>query len=157
MTNKDKYPVTRYVKWEKIVKEKEDGGYYHIPEFIRSPECAYDTIVELTDCERETQEVFGVVSLNTKNRVLGCEIIHKGSVNASIVHPRDVYKLALLKGATSIMVFHNHPSGDPKESREDVEVTKRLVEAGKLLGIELLDHIIVGEGCFNSLREKGFI
>ncbi|WP_180230065.1 JAB domain-containing protein [Bacillus sp. AFS073361] len=157
-TAKEKYPTARYVKFERIVREKSEGGYYHIPEAIRSPQDAYDTIIELTDAERETQEIFGVVSLNTKNKVLGCEVIHKGSVNASIVHPRDVYKLALLKGATSIMVFHNHPSGNPAPSREDIDVTKRLVECGKLLGIELIDHIIVGDdGDYVSLRDKGYI
>lgn len=157
-SNKEKYPTARYVKFERIIREKDVAGYYHIPEYIRSPEDAYDTIVELTQADRETQEIFGVISLNTKNKVLGCEVIHKGSVNASIVHPRDVYKLALLKGATSIMVFHNHPSGNPAPSREDIDVTKRLNDCGKLLGVELLDHIIVGDdGDFVSLREKGYV
>lgn len=158
LNNKDKYPTPRYVKFERIVREKEVAGYFHIPETITCPEAAYDTIIELTEANRETQEIFGVISLNTKNKVLGCEIVHKGSVNSSIVHPRDVYKLALLKGATSIMVFHNHPSGNPTPSREDIDVTERLVEGGRLLGIELIDHIIVGDdGNYVSLKEKGYI
>lgn len=154
-TNKDKYPTARYVKFEKLIREKSEAGYYHIPEACNSPESAYDTIIELTQADRETQEVFGVISLNTKMKVLGCEIIHKGSVNSSIVTPRDVFKQALLKGAVSIMVFHNHPSGDPFRSREDIDVTKRLAEAGKLMGIELIDHIIVGDDKFYSLKERG--
>ncbi|WP_306010495.1 JAB domain-containing protein [Bacillus sp. MMSF_3328] len=154
-TNKEKYPTARYVKFEKVVREKEEAGYYHIPEACNSPERAYDTIIELTQANRETQEVFGVISLNTKMRVLGCEIIHKGSVNSSIVTPRDVFKQALLKGATSIMVFHNHPSGDSFRSQEDIQVTRRLAEAGKLMGIELIDHIIVGDDEFYSLKDRG--
>lgn len=158
ITNKEKYPTARYVKFERIVREKMEGGYFHIPEAITSPEAAFDTIIELTQADRETQEIFGVISLNTKMKVLGCEVIHKGSVNASIVTPRDVFKLALLKGATCIMVFHNHPSGNPAPSDEDKEVTRRLVECGKLLGVELIDHIIVGDdGDFVSLRDRGVI
>lgn len=156
VVNEVKYPTQRYVKFERIVKEKVKGGYYHIPEAVRCPEDAFDTVIELTECHKETQEVFIVMSLNTKNKVIGCDIIHKGSFNASIVHPRDVYKTALLNGASSIMVFHNHPSEDPTPSREDLHVTKRLQEAGKIIGVELLDHIIVGnEKDFVSLKEKG--
>ncbi|MEH7114546.1 JAB domain-containing protein [Neobacillus niacini] len=155
LTNKDKYPVTRYVKFEKVVREKIEGGYYHIPEACNSPERMYDTIIELTDAARETQEIFGVISLNTKMKVLSCTIIHKGSVNSSIVTPRDVFKEALTAGATSIAVFHNHPSGDSFRSSEDIEVTKRLHEAGKIMGIDLVDHIIVGDDEFYSLKEHG--
>jgi DNA repair protein RadC len=154
---KDKYPTARYVKFEKLIREKEVAGYFHIPDAIGSPQDAFDTIVELTKCDRETQEVFGVLSLNTKNKVIGCEIIHKGSVNASIVAPRDVFKQVLLKGATSFMIFHNHPSGDSFRSNEDIQVTKRLKEVGQLMGIELLDHIIVGDDEFYSMRDRGDI
>ena len=158
MTNKEKYPTARYVKFEKLLREKEEAGYYHIPEAITSPDSAFDTIIELTQCDRETQEVLGLLSLNTKMRVIGCEIIHKGSVNASIVTPRDVFKMALMKGATSIMIFHNHPSGNPEPSTEDKEVTRRLAECGKMLGVELLDHIIVGDDDrYVSLRDRGII
>jgi DNA repair protein RadC len=77
--------------------------------------------------------------------------------NASIVHPREVYREAIKRSAASIIVIHNHPSGDPTPSQEDIHVTRRLTESGKMIGIELLDHIIIGDCTFTSLREKGYI
>jgi DNA repair protein RadC len=153
-----KYPTKRYIKLERVIKEKLKGGYYHIPEAISSPDCAFDTIMGIANLEEETQEVFGILALNTKNKVVGFDIIHRGSLNASIVHPRDVFKSLLLKNAASFMCFHNHPSGDPQPSREDINVTERLVEAGKIIGIDMLDHIITGdEGKYVSLKEKGYL
>ncbi len=95
--------------------------------------------------------------LNTKNQVLHKKTVFIGSLNASIVHPREVYKEALRRSAASIICIHNHPSGDPSPSREDIEVTKRLNECGKILGIDLLDHLIIGENKFVSLKEKGYL
>ena len=80
-----------------------------------------------------------------------------GSLNASIVHPREVFKEAFRRSAASIICLHNHPSGDPSPSREDIEVTKRLVECGKIMGIEIFDHLIIGENKFVSLKEKGYL
>ncbi len=106
----------------------------------------------------EDREVFLVMMLNTKNQIIGLHRAHVGSLNASIVHPRDVMKSAILNNAASIIVSHQHPSGDPTPSREDVEVTKRLAEAGKILGIEVLDHVIVTHtGKHVSLKEKGYL
>jgi DNA repair protein RadC len=152
----EKYPTKRYLKFERVVREKVEGGYYHIPEHIRCPETCFDTIMGVMDLERETQEIFGILILNTKNKVIGVEVVHKGSLNSSLVHPRDVFLRAVTANAASIVCFHNHPSGNPEPSREDIEVTKRLKEAGQILGIEVLDHIITGEdGRFYSLKEKG--
>ncbi|MBT9248276.1 RadC family protein [Bacillus halotolerans] len=122
---------------------------------IRSPQDAYDLFKSFL--EDKDREHFIVVSLDTKNQPVSINICHIGSLNASIVSPREVMKSAILSSAASIMVAHNHPSGETTESREDVEVTKRLAEAGKLMGIELLDHIIIGNGTYNSLKEKGVI
>ncbi|KMK77949.1 MULTISPECIES: RadC family protein [Bacillaceae] len=122
---------------------------------IRSPQDAYDLFKSFL--EDKDREHFIVVSLDTKNQPVSINICHIGSLNASIVSPREVMKSAILSSAASIMVAHNHPSGETTESREDVEVTKRLAEAGKLMGIELLDHIIIGDGKYNSLKEKGVI
>jgi DNA repair protein RadC len=80
-----------------------------------------------------------------------------GSLNASIVHPREVFKEALRRSAASLICVHNHPSGDPTPSREDIEVTRRLVECGQMLGIEVLDHLIIGEKKYVSLKEKGYL
>ncbi|WP_394185106.1 RadC family protein [Metabacillus halosaccharovorans] len=122
---------------------------------IRSPQDAYDLLKSFL--EDKDREHFIVVSLDTKNQPVSINICHIGSLNASIVSLREVMKSAILSSAASIMVAHNHPSGETTESREDVEVTKRLAEAGKLMGIELLDHIIIGDGKYNSLKEKGVI
>jgi DNA repair protein RadC len=106
----------------------------------------------------EDREVFLVMMLNTKNEVVGLHKAHIGSLNASMVHPRDVMKCAILNNAASIILSHQHPSGDPTPSREDIEVTKRLVEAGRILGIEVLDHVIVTyKGNHLSLKEKGYL
>lgn len=103
------------------------------------------------------REHFKVILLNTKNHVLGIESISVGSLNASLVHPRELFKKAILKSAAGIILVHNHPSGDPQPSEEDKQVTCRMKEAGEIIGIEVLDHIIIGDGRFVSLRERGVI
>ncbi|MFJ5621759.1 DNA repair protein RadC [Peribacillus loiseleuriae] len=122
---------------------------------IRSPEDGANYCME--EMRFLSQEHFITLYLNTKNQVLHKQTIFIGSLNASIVHPREVYKEAFRRSAASILCLHNHPSGDPSPSREDIEVTKRLVECGKIIGIELLDHIIIGEHKFVSLKEKGYL
>lgn len=122
---------------------------------VRSPE---DAAKYLSDMSLLDQEHFDVIFLNTKNVVIGRKTIFKGSLNASIVHPREIYREALKIGAASIIAAHPHPSGDPSPSREDIEVTKRLAEVGKTVGIELIDHVIIGEnGRYTSLKEKGYL
>lgn len=103
------------------------------------------------------REYFIVLCLDTKNQPTAINVCHIGSLNASIVHPREVLKPAITSNAASIIVAHNHPSNDPTPSREDIEVTKRLAEAGKIIGVELLDHVIVCSDSFVSLKEKGYI
>ncbi|MBS3938901.1 MAG: DNA repair protein RadC [Peptococcaceae bacterium] len=105
----------------------------------------------------EAKERFFALQLNTKNVVLGLEEVSVGSLNASIVHPREVFRPAIRQSAASIIVAHNHPSGDPTPSPEDIEVTRRLTEAGKILGIVVLDHIIFGNGVILSLKDKGLM
>jgi DNA repair protein RadC len=122
---------------------------------IRSPEDGAKYM--MNDMRFLSQEHFVCLYLNTKNQVLHKQTIFIGSLNASIVHPREVYKEALRRSAASIICLHNHPSGDPTPSREDIEVTKRLSESGKIIGIDLLDHLIIGENKFVSLKEKGYL
>jgi len=122
---------------------------------IRSPEDGANYVMH--DMRFLSQEHFVCIYLNTKNQVLHKKTVFIGSLNASIVHPREVFKEALRRSAASIICAHNHPSGDPTPSREDIEVTKRLLECGKLLGIDLLDHIIIGENKFVSMKEKGYV
>ncbi|RKQ37915.1 RadC family protein [Oceanobacillus halophilus] len=122
---------------------------------IRSPDDGADYIME--EMRTLKQEHFVVLFLNTKNQVIHRQTIFIGSLNASIVHPREVYREAVKRSAASIIVAHNHPSGDPSPSQEDIQVTKRLVESGKMIGIELLDHLIIGDRKFVSLKEKGYL
>lgn len=125
---------------------------------VRSPDDGARAFREVFDVSAMTKEHFLLATLNTKNEIIGMHVIHIGSVNASVVHPREVFQQALLNNASSIIVAHNHPSGDPTPSREDIEVTKRLAEAGKLIGIDCLDHLVIGdENRFVSLKEKGYL
>ncbi len=103
------------------------------------------------------KEQFLVVLLNNKNKVLGTELISEGSLSSSIVQPREGFKPAILQRAACVVVAHNHPSGDPKPSENDREITKILAQAGKVLGIPLLDHLIIGDGTYYSFQENGAI
>ncbi len=103
------------------------------------------------------KEYFKIILLDTKNHIISVEEVSVGSLNSSIVHPREIFTLPIKKSAAAIILVHNHPSGDPHPSREDLDVTNRLVEAGKILGIAVLDHIIVGEGKYLSFKEMGFM
>ncbi len=122
---------------------------------IRSPEDGAKYVMD--EMRFLSQEHFVCIYLNTKNQVLHKKTVFIGSLNASIVHPREVFKEAMRRSAASIICFHNHPSGDPNPSREDIDVTQRLTECGKIIGIDLLDHIIIGDQKFVSLKEKGYV
>ena len=102
-------------------------------------------------------EQFRILLLNTKNVIIACEEVSRGSLNSSIVHPREVFNRAIKRSAAAIILIHNHPSGDPTPSQEDINITRRLVEVGRLVGIEVLDHLIIGDGVFTSLKEKGYV
>ncbi|HOH89837.1 MAG TPA: DNA repair protein RadC [Bacillota bacterium] len=101
------------------------------------------------------KEHMKLVLLNVKCNLISVEEISVGSLNASIVHPREVFNPAIRKSSASIIMVHNHPSGDPAPSSEDISITARIAEAGKLIGIELVDHIIIGDGKYVSMKEKG--
>ncbi len=105
----------------------------------------------------QKKEKFITLCLDTKNQILKEEVVSIGSLNASIVHPREVFKSALMESSASVIMVHNHPSGDPSPSREDIMVTEKMVEGGKLLGIDVLDHIIIGDGKYVSLKDEGFV
>ena len=103
------------------------------------------------------KEHFCVIFLDTQNRIIGKEIVSIGTLNASLIHPRETFRTAIRKNCCSIIVAHNHPSGSLEPSPEDLHVTKRLRAAGQLLGIELLDHVIVTATAFCSFREQGLL
>lgn len=111
----------------------------------------------MEDMRHEKQELMKLLMLNTKAKLVGETNISKGTVNASLITPRELFIEALQKNAVSIVIMHNHPSGDPTPSREDMLTTKRILDAGALIGIELLDHIIIGNNCYVSFREEGML
>lgn len=123
---------------------------------VRTPEDIVNLVaVDLAGLKRE---VFLILLLNTRHKLLKVETISVGSLAAAIVHPREVFRPAVLAAASAIALAHNHPSGDPEPSAEDLEITTRLRDAGRLLGIEVLDHVILADGGrFVSLRERGLL
>jgi len=123
---------------------------------ISSPEDVFGYAINKTANDKES---FIILCLNTKNGILESNTISVGSLNANVVHPREVFKAALLASAANIIVVHNHPSGDPTPSREDIEITRKLVEAGNIMGITVLDHVIIGNGSGKhfSMKEAGHI
>jgi len=122
---------------------------------ISSPEDVYRRL--FPRMREQKKEMFIELCLDTKNQILREEVISIGSLNANVVHPREVFKLALTESAAHIIVAHNHPSGDPTPSREDIEITKKLVETGNIMGITVLDHVIIGDGRHFSMKEAGHI
>lgn len=118
--------------------------------------CPEDGVAFLMPRLRYMQkEQFLVVLLNSKNKVISTEVISEGSLTGSVVHPREVFQPAILQHAAAIVVAHNHPSGDPRPSPEDREITRMLVEAGKTLKLPVLDHLIIGDGTYYSFQEEG--
>ena len=125
------------------------------PTIIRRPE---DTLPVLeAELSELAYERFIALALNTKNHVTAVLPVSSGSLNASIVHPRELFQRAILANAASIIVCHNHPSGDPTPSPEDIALTRKLVEAGQLLDIPILDHVILGYGKYSSFKEMGLL
>jgi len=112
---------------------------------------------ELKDLRDHKKEHFVIFYLDSRNQEIKREIISVGSLNANLVHPREVFEPAVRNLAAQIILAHNHPSGDPEPSEDDLEITKRLVESGKILGIEVIDHIIITKTGFMSFKEKGLI
>lgn len=123
-----------------VFRTPDDAGRYLLPRF-----------------STKSVEEFGLLVLDTRNRLKRSQVVSKGSLNGSLVHPREVYREAVALQAAGLILFHNHPSGDPTPSREDIDLTRRLREAGKIMGIEVLDHIILGAARYVSLKERGLL
>lgn len=153
MEEKKQQPAKRVdIVQVKLVREK---TIMYKNRRIRSPHDAYELMKEfLGDVDREH---FIVLCMDTKNQPTCIQTVHIGSLNSSIVHPREVLKPAILSNSCSCIVGHNHPSNVSIPSPEDIEVTKRLVEAGQIMGIEILDHLILCDDNFRSLKESGYI
>lgn len=137
------------------IKQVKEAATIKSSKTITGPKVAYELVKAFIG--DDDREVFFVMCLNTKNKIVAVHRCHVGAINSSVVHPREVFKAAILNNSASIVVSHQHPSGDPTPSQEDIHVTRRLAESGKMLGIEVLDSIVAGDDTFVSLKEKGYL
>ena len=130
-------------------------------QIVSNPQAVHEVLSKVLSAESEVdrmKEHFWVVGLNTRNAIQYIDLASLGTLSSSLVHPREVFRFAILKAVSSVIVSHNHPSGDPEPSEDDLAITRRLTEAGKIVGIEVLDHIVIGtRGSFYSFKEKGVI
>jgi DNA repair protein RadC len=140
--------------YETLTVKEEITDYLKTGTRFSAPQQVYDTFSFLM---KETKEMFLTLHLDGKNRIMAMDMVSVGSLNQSIVHPREVFKTACLSNAAALILIHQHPSGDPTPSAEDISITRRLKEAGELMGIRVLDHIIIGDGEYCSFVEKGML
>ena len=140
--------------YETLTVSEEVTTYLKTGTRFTSPSQVFDTFKFLM---QETKEMFITLHLDGKNRIICMDLVSVGSLNQSIVHPRSVFQTALISNAAAILLIHQHPTGDPTPSSEDISITRRLSEAGELMGIKVLDHIIVGEGEYLSFVERGLL
>lgn len=144
--------INRKTKRTELIKEK--AVNYSACKKMQSPELIVEALNSLLDLQDMAEEYTYLLTLNTKNDITGIFEISHGTVSSCIVTPREIFSRALMIGATRIILVHNHPSGYPEPSSEDMRFTERLKKAGELIGIELLDHIIIGDKCFISFRKE---
>jgi len=126
---------------------------------LSSPSAVADLLKKIFNREdnlSKDKEHFWVIIVDTRNKVKFVELVSLGTMNSSLVHPREVFRRAIKRGASSIILGHNHPSGNTEPSEEDMRITKRLIEVGKIIGIEVLDHVVIGTNGY-SFKEKGLI
>ena len=149
---------TKLTEDQRAVLEKEYSvNRPDINRKMNSPGCAAIFARDFLKLHEQTEEYLYMICMNVKLEMTSAFELSHGNVNSSIVSVREMFQKALLANAVSIIVMHNHPSGDPSPSHEDIQVTKRMVEAGNLLGVQVLDHIIIGRPDFCSLKEKGYV
>lgn len=150
-------PSYAYSKY-KLQLVKESSNIYEIDSIIDGPKSVAKIATEILKIHEEPEEVLCMLSLNKKNHVIGIFEVSRGSLDSSLFSPREILKRALLLNSASIVMIHNHPSTDPRESKEDINVTLRLKECCKLLAIDLIDHVIIGdEKNYKSLKQEGVI
>jgi len=137
---------------------KESGGRYDIDKYVRNPFQARDLFVEVVELDRRAEEVFAIATLDVKNKVTGVFEVSTGTLTSSLVTPREVFKRAILQNAAGIVLAHNHPSGVADASSDDISVTKKLQKTGKIMGINVVDHIIIGsKDNFISMQEENLM
>jgi DNA repair protein RadC len=140
--------------YETMTVKEDITNYLKTGTRFTAPQQVFDTFSFLM---KETKEMFLTLHLDGKNRIICMDLVSIGSLNQSIVHPREVFKTALLSNAAAIICVHQHPSGDSTPSSEDIAITRRLKEAGEIMGIKILDHIIIGDGQYLSFVERGLL
>jgi len=134
---------------------RESGIEYPVQSapIIRTPQ---DVVGAVPEIKKSDTEAFCVIALSAQNKMIAAEIVTTGLLDASLVHPREVFRSAITKNAAAIILTHNHPSGNAQPSAEDIRITRQLVEAGKIIDIKVLDHVVLGEKHF-SMREEGLL
>lgn len=147
-------PLSRSAPWVRIVRDKRHAIATNRPA-VRAPRDAYKLLAPMLDAEEV--EVFVLVCLDVHHHVIALAEVTRGILDASLVHPREVFRLAIAANAAACIVAHNHPSGDPTPSAEDRTVTDQLVKAGRLLDIPVHDHIVIGNGRYTSFAEAGLL
>lgn len=140
--------------YENLTVSEEVTNYLKTGTRFTAPSQVYEAFSFLM---QETKEMFITLHLDGKNRIICCDLVSIGSLNQSIVHPREVFKTACISNAAALILIHQHPTGDPSPSSEDISITRRLHEAGELMGIKVLDHIIIGDGEYLSFVERGLL
>ena len=139
----------------RTVMVKENTRNYLTHDAMNNPQKIADLMTDIYEMDKQAVEYVYMLALNSKGKVLGVYQVSKGTVNASILAPREIYMAALMLGAVNIVITHNHPSGDPEPSRDDISSTKRIADAGNLIGIKLMDHVIIGNDRHYSMKEAG--
>ncbi len=132
-----------------VVKNVEEKEIIHNPSHVAQ--------LVMNEMRYLGQEVFKIILLDVKNQVIAIPEISRGGLASSIVHPREVFKEAIRRSSAAMILIHNHPSGIPEPSRDDLQITNKLIKTGELIGIPVLDHLIIGDGIFFSMKEKGII
>lgn len=122
---------------------------------IRSPADVANSL--LPEMSGLAQEQFRVLSLNSKNRVMGCTLLYQGSIDTTLIRASEIFREAIRLNARSVVIVHNHPSGDPEPSSNDIQITGEIIRAGRLLDIEVIDHVVLGRAGYVSLRQKGLV
>lgn len=152
-----KYKTTLSEDGKAVLEKELSVNYPELDRKMNGPEKVVRLAKEFLHLDDQTEEYLYMICMNSKLELTSVFEISHGNVNSSIIGAREIFQKALLANAVSIILMHNHPSGDSTPSREDIEVTKRIVEAGRVVGVELVDHIFIGRPMFTSLKEKGYM
>ena len=138
---------------------KESGNRYEFKDkIVKTPEKAHQVFIETLELNKRTEEVFAMLTIDIKSKLTGVFEVSIGNLTSSLVKPREVFKRAILQNSAGIILGHNHPSGNPEPSKDDIKLTENLLEAGEIVDIEIIDHLIIGDGnYFISLKEKELI